>query len=327
MDIFFACPDHLHRAIDLLSDTHRLFDAVHLKAPAESAADEMAVNDDLVERQAGDLGGDLLSPREHLVADPDLAAIRPHMHCAVHRFHRCMCQKWNVVGRFDPVATTKHFRGVADRFCDHSLTFARRFKPTQYVRARNVRVRPLVPYYVECGEPLLRCPHVRSDNRHQIVEHDDLADALDLTCHRLIDAGNLAAENRAGNQRRDPDVWRPGVYSVDGLAIDLVGCVEPLDGATDQLEIVGFLQWWVLRERPAGRGIDECRVIDPSVARIVDHLTFRRAASGRLDAPRPCRRLDEHGAGARTRDAEGHPEAADRSRTSRHLEAKDRIRV
>ena len=52
LDVLFARPDHLDRAVYLLRDAHRLGDVVDLEPPAEAAADQMIVDDDLLERKA-----------------------------------------------------------------------------------------------------------------------------------------------------------------------------------------------------------------------------------------------------------------------------------
>ena len=57
LDIFLAGPYDLHGTIDVLRDLHRANDAVLFQPPAESAADQMIVDHDLLERQARDLRG------------------------------------------------------------------------------------------------------------------------------------------------------------------------------------------------------------------------------------------------------------------------------
>ena len=88
LDVLFARPDDLDRPVDLLSDAHGLRDIVHLEPPAEAAAEQMIVDDDLLERQARDLRGDRLRAGDDLIADPDLAGVGTNVHGAVHRLHR-----------------------------------------------------------------------------------------------------------------------------------------------------------------------------------------------------------------------------------------------
>jgi hypothetical protein len=59
LDIFLARPHDLDRTIDMLGDLHR----VGFQPPAEAAADQMVVDRDLVQRQAGGLRRRRLDPR------------------------------------------------------------------------------------------------------------------------------------------------------------------------------------------------------------------------------------------------------------------------
>src|SRR5438874_9009849 len=52
LDVLLAGPDYLHGPLDLLGDAHGLRDVVELESPAESAAQEVVVHDDLLEWQA-----------------------------------------------------------------------------------------------------------------------------------------------------------------------------------------------------------------------------------------------------------------------------------
>ena len=174
LDVLFARPDHLDRAVDLLRDAHRLGDVVHLEPPAEAAADQMIVDDDLLERKARHLRRDRLRARDDLIADPDLAAVRLHMHGAVHRLHRRMGEERHVIGRLEFRSLAQSRADVAGRFRDRARLLARRDETVQHVGGRDVGVRPFVPGDFERGEALLGGPHVIADDRDEIVENDDL---------------------------------------------------------------------------------------------------------------------------------------------------------
>ena len=75
LDVFLARPHDLHGTIDLLGDLDGADRAVGLEPPAEAAADQMIVDDDLLGRQAGGLRSHRLDARDRLGADPDLAFI------------------------------------------------------------------------------------------------------------------------------------------------------------------------------------------------------------------------------------------------------------
>ena len=76
-------------------------DAVGLEPPAEAAADQMVVHDDLLQRQTGNLRRRRLAACHGLRADPDFAAVLADMNRAVHRLHRRVREERNLVGRHD----------------------------------------------------------------------------------------------------------------------------------------------------------------------------------------------------------------------------------
>ena len=84
-----------------MRDLNRASDAIDLEPAAEAAADQMIVDHDLVQRQAGGLRGRRLGARDGLVADPDFAAVLADMDRAVHRLHRRVREERNLVGRLD----------------------------------------------------------------------------------------------------------------------------------------------------------------------------------------------------------------------------------
>ena len=112
LDIFLAGPHDLHRAVDLLRDLDGASDAVDLQPPAKAAADQMIVDHDLVQRQAGGLRRRRLGARDDLVADPDFAAVLADMNRAVHRLHGRVREERNLVGRLDLGDGARH--GLVD---------------------------------------------------------------------------------------------------------------------------------------------------------------------------------------------------------------------
>ena len=112
LDIFLAGPHDLHGTIDMLRDLDGASDAVGLEPPAEPAADQMVVDHDLVQRQAGGLRRRRLGARDGLAADPDFAAVLADMNRAVHRLHRRVREERNLVGRLDLGDGARH--GLVD---------------------------------------------------------------------------------------------------------------------------------------------------------------------------------------------------------------------
>jgi hypothetical protein len=100
LDVFLARVHDLHRAVDLLCHLHRANDAVDLETPAEASAEQVIVHGDTLQRQPGDLCCCRLGPREHLSANPDVAAVVAHVRRTVHRLHGRVCEKRNLIDRF-----------------------------------------------------------------------------------------------------------------------------------------------------------------------------------------------------------------------------------
>ena len=161
LHIFLAGPDDFHRPLDLFRDAHGLGDVVVFEAPTEPAAQQMVVYHDLVERQAGDLGGRRLRAPQDLRAGPHLAAVRPHVHRAVDRLHRHMGEERRLVHRLElRRRACQRGRGVALLARHYARRFGRCRELADDVLGADCRVRPVVPADGEGGEPLLRRPHV-----------------------------------------------------------------------------------------------------------------------------------------------------------------------
>src|SRR5260221_12744868 len=74
LDIFLAGPYDLDGTVDLLRDLDGAGDTIGLQPPTEATADQMVVDHDLVQRQAGCLFGKGPGSRASPVADPEFAA-------------------------------------------------------------------------------------------------------------------------------------------------------------------------------------------------------------------------------------------------------------
>ena len=138
---------------------------------------------------------------------------------------------------------------------------------------------------------------------------------------------DLAAEHRTARERGDLHALRPGVDSVDGFAVDLVGRVEPLQRLADELEIRRGLERRILRRRQSGGRLHKLAIGGLLRARVVKDLAVLRPAGGRIDAPLRRRGLHQHGAGGRAGDSHRLPEGADGGRAAGHLEPEKRVRV
>ncbi len=108
LDVFLARPDDLDRTIDVFGDFDSASDAVDLQPPAEPAADQVIVDHDFFQRQTDSLRRRRLGSRHHLGANPNLAAVVAHMDGAVHRLHRRVCEKRNLIDRLDLGGGARH---------------------------------------------------------------------------------------------------------------------------------------------------------------------------------------------------------------------------
>ena len=112
LDIFLAGPNDLHGTLDLHGDLDGASDAIDLEPATEATADQVVVDHDLVQRQAGGLCRRGLGARDGLVADPDFAAVLADMDRAVHRLQRRVREERNLVGRLDLGDGARH--GLVD---------------------------------------------------------------------------------------------------------------------------------------------------------------------------------------------------------------------
>src|SRR5262249_22758229 len=97
LHILFARPHDLDRGRDLFGNAHRAFYHVGLEPAAEAAAEVMVVDRHLVDWDARGLSRILLASALHLRAGPDLTGAWRQTHGTVHRFHRGMGEKWQLV--------------------------------------------------------------------------------------------------------------------------------------------------------------------------------------------------------------------------------------
>src|SRR5262249_7934944 len=101
--------------VDMLRDLDGANDAVALEPAAKPTADKVIVVHDLVRWQARGFRRGRLDACNGLAADPDFAGVLANMHRAVHRLHRCMREKRELVGCLDlGDGTCQGFVDIAD---------------------------------------------------------------------------------------------------------------------------------------------------------------------------------------------------------------------
>ena len=115
---------------------------------------------------------------EHLRAGPDLTTILAQVHCAVHRLHHRVREEWDLVNRF-------HFGGgvceglgeVTFRARDRAGLLRGCIHIAHDVNSGELGVAAVVPLDIECGEALLRGPHMVGDDGYSIIQLHHLTNA------------------------------------------------------------------------------------------------------------------------------------------------------
>src|SRR5208337_5557148 len=75
LDVFLASPNDLHRTVHMHGDLDSAGDAINFEPTTKTAADQMIVDHDLVQRESRRFGRSGLGSSDSLIADPNLAAI------------------------------------------------------------------------------------------------------------------------------------------------------------------------------------------------------------------------------------------------------------
>src|SRR5262249_21164785 len=145
-----ARPNDLHGPIDMLGYLDRPNDAIDLQAPAKAAAEQMIVDNDLVEREARCLGRSSLGAPDVLAADPDLAAVPADMNRAIHRLHRGVSQEWNLISSLDPDGSVRHgLVGISNILRHRARAERRLFELARDLFGGKFCVRAIVPLDLE----------------------------------------------------------------------------------------------------------------------------------------------------------------------------------
>ena len=97
LDVFLAGPHHFHGSIDLLCNANRRNHHVGLEPAAETATEQVVVDDDFLDRKSGRLGRLRLHPAHDLRAGPDFAGVGLEMNRGVQRLHRGVRKKRKLV--------------------------------------------------------------------------------------------------------------------------------------------------------------------------------------------------------------------------------------
>ena len=197
LDVFLTRPDHLDGPPHLPGDLHGPHRAVVLEAAAESAAQQMIVDADLLPRQAGELHDRCLRHARDLRADPDVATFLRQVHGAVHRLHRRVRKKGLLVDGVDLLRGPRNSRGrIAIMTRERAGLFRCGGKLGNDVGRGDLRVRSRVPLRSRGSQTLLGRPRVNGYHCDRVVEPYNLAHAGYRLRLRFIDGDEPSTEGR-----------------------------------------------------------------------------------------------------------------------------------
>ena len=128
-----------------------------------------------------------------------------------------------------------------------------------------------------------------------------MAHALDRHGLAVVDARELAAEDRTCGHGGELHAGDHRVDAEHGLAVHLVRRVETLGRRSDEGEVLGVLERDLVRHRQLRRRVDQSSVIEPLAGRRMNHLALFGAAGGRIDIPLSRRRRYQHDASGQHR--------------------------
>ena len=150
-----------------------------------------------------------------------------------------------------------------------------------------------VPFRLEQRERFLGAPEAVGDDRDRVVELDHLLHAAPAFDRRLVDALELAAEHRAGGDRRIDHAGNLRVDGELGGAVDLERRVEAGERLADELELIRRPDRRLLVELDLGGIGGERAVVEAAAGRLVRNLAVGRLAFGLRHVPALRRRRDQ----------------------------------
>ena len=294
LQVVGARPDRLHRGRDGLRDLDRLGGVVGVDAPPEAASEERDVQRDRFLRKPRGLRDVGQSHARRLDRRPDFDAVLPPVGGGVLRLHRGVRLEGKLVDRL-----------LERRDCVAVVAQQHSGLLRQNVALRPQRLRALggtrsfVPLDLEEVASLEGVPaRVGHDGDTGRDRHDGAHPGRPLRGLR-VEAGDLAAEDRAARDRGVEQPGHPDVDAVDRASVHLQGRVGARQAPADEAEILRILQRRVLRHRLGRRLIDQVSVGEAPAGRRMQDRPFLRPAGRAVDAPGLSRRGDQHGAGRR----------------------------
>ncbi len=268
LHIVLARPGELHRLADGFGNFDRFADEIVSAATAKSAAQVHGVDLDLIGRKAGDLGRGTHGRGLDLRGNPNFAAIGAHVGGAIHRLHGSVRKIRHFVDGFELL------RAAGQRGVDVAIIarhraglFGEIHEQLANARAAEIGVLAFVELKLQRAPAFHGGPGVVGDHRDAARNLNNLLDAGNGLGFRVVEAGNLAAEDRAARDHGVNHAGTPGVDAEAGGAVHLAGRVQALGRCTDQVEILGILQRDLGGHRQLARGVRETAIAQARVGR------------------------------------------------------------
>jgi hypothetical protein len=210
----------------------------------------------------------------------------------------------------------------------HGLLLAKGIPQRGNQRAARQRgIRAAIPFDAQRLQPLLRGPVMVANHGHGIVDAKDVAHARHGARRGVIEAAQLAAQYRAGRDRRDLHAGQTDVDAEDRAAIDLARRVQPLHRLADDLPFGRRLQRHILRHRLPSGILDQRAVAEAAATRRMRHHAAPGGAFRGRYAPARRGGTDQHRPGRGTGLPQRRPGTADRGGASGGLRLQLRLPV
>ena len=297
--VLFARPHQLDgRARHGLGDRHRLVDPVmHRAAPAKAAAKGHLVNFALLRPQAGSGSRCRQGGLAILRWRPEFAAFRRPDRHGIHRLHGRMVLMRIAVNRFDlACGAGERGRGIANTITNEGL---RRMEPgLHHLGERGAALLRMGPVIVGDGDLVERRlglpPGLGDDRDGGLTDRHHLLHAGHLLRRAGVEAGDLAAEDRAILDRRVQHAGQLQVDAIDQLTVGLLNRIQARERLAGDGPAFGILERDVVGRRQLGRLGGEAAIAGAPARPGMGHDAIGRGAFPGRHAPLIGRRLHQH---------------------------------